>query len=50
MAANMLTKVAQIFGDFWAVLKNCNLKANMLWATFYSNIWTQWPQDTFKIK
>ena len=56
---NILTKVAQILRDFWALLKTSLIKkANTIpgyvlgqfwkyWATFYSDIWSHWSQIIF---
>ena len=52
---NLLVKMAQILRDFWAVFKDKTLVKTVvaseflinfwkIWATFYSNIWSHWPQ------
>ena len=39
LATNFLTKVAQIFGIFWAILKSINFAFITAVATFWPTIW-----------
>ena len=38
VAANFITKVAQMFGDFWAVVKTITFKSTWL-GYFLGNFW-----------
>ena len=47
LVTNYPTKVAQMYGDFWAILENITSKQKLLWAiswnvsgSFYFNIWS----------
>ena len=58
LSTNFITKVAQIFGGFWAILKNVTFfEENLMWlhyflnisATFNSYIWSHWSRDSLSL-